>query len=270
MENRGKNSQRKIPKFYSFNDLSLATGIEHSRIYTALRSAEKRGEAEIYSFGSSLRVEQDLYATVLGRHGVEPPEAVVPQLEVYRIPLVAWVFSTSSQWIHQVAERGDLEMARREFIFLSRTEIVRQYGLKRLDKAGGASRALNEIEELGIRLHGDKSALYPDLDAGIYKPLRRKLRVITADSIHAWIESSRMKVPAKETPKPKGRRPGHKDSAPRGAVKPHIEAIREWVEEGRSDEWIAETLGVAAGSVKNSRYRYGIWRWERKKRESVL
>ena len=35
------------------------------------------------------------------------------------------------------------------------------------------------------------------------------------------------------------------DSKKRIALKPHMEQIREWVEDGKSDDWIADALGTA-------------------------
>jgi cold shock CspA family protein len=57
------------------------------------------------------------------------------------------------------------------------------------------------------------------------------------------------------------------DSKKRIALKPHIEQIREWVEAGKTDEWIADTLGTSASSVQAFRSRNDIYRRERSPRE---
>lgn len=57
------------------------------------------------------------------------------------------------------------------------------------------------------------------------------------------------------------------DSKKRIALKPHIEQIREWVEAGKTDEWIAGTLGTSASSVQSFRSRNDIYRRERIKSE---
>jgi cold shock CspA family protein len=53
------------------------------------------------------------------------------------------------------------------------------------------------------------------------------------------------------------------DSKKRIALKPHIEQIREWVEEGKTDDWIADALGTSASSVQSFRSRNDIYRRER-------
>src|SRR5215213_5475895 len=53
------------------------------------------------------------------------------------------------------------------------------------------------------------------------------------------------------------------DSKKRIALKPHIERIREWVDEGKTDEWIADALGTSASSVQSFRSRNDIYRRER-------
>lgn len=51
------------------------------------------------------------------------------------------------------------------------------------------------------------------------------------------------------------------------ALKPHMEQIRAWVEEGKSDEWIADALGTSPSSVQSFRSRNDIYRRERGARE---
>jgi cold shock CspA family protein len=53
------------------------------------------------------------------------------------------------------------------------------------------------------------------------------------------------------------------DSKKRIALKPHMEQIREWVEAGKTDEWIADALGTSASSVQSFRSRNDIYRRER-------
>jgi cold shock CspA family protein len=48
----------------------------------------------------------------------------------------------------------------------------------------------------------------------------------------------------------------------RVALKPHIEQIREWTDEGKTDEWIATALGTSASSVQSFRSRHDIRRGE--------
>ena len=57
------------------------------------------------------------------------------------------------------------------------------------------------------------------------------------------------------------------DSKKRIALKPHMEEIREWVEDGKSDDWIADALGTSASSVQSFRSRNDIYRRERGPRE---
>jgi cold shock CspA family protein len=52
------------------------------------------------------------------------------------------------------------------------------------------------------------------------------------------------------------------DSKKRIALKPYMEEIREWVEAGKTDEWIAGTLGTSASSVQSFRSRNDIYRRE--------
>ena len=59
------------------------------------------------------------------------------------------------------------------------------------------------------------------------------------------------------------------DSKKRIALKPHIERIREWVDEGRTDEWIADALGTSASSVQSFRSRNDIYRRDRASHEPV-
>jgi cold shock CspA family protein len=51
------------------------------------------------------------------------------------------------------------------------------------------------------------------------------------------------------------------------ALKPHMEQIREWVDAGKADEWIADALGTSASSVQSFRSRNDIYRRERGGRE---
>jgi len=57
------------------------------------------------------------------------------------------------------------------------------------------------------------------------------------------------------------------DSKKRIALKPHIDQIREWVDQGKSDERIADALGTSASSVQSFRSRNDIYRRERVQRE---
>jgi cold shock CspA family protein len=57
------------------------------------------------------------------------------------------------------------------------------------------------------------------------------------------------------------------DSKKRIALKPHMEQIREWVEGGKTDDWIADALGTSASSVQSFRSRNDIYRRERGLRE---
>jgi len=57
------------------------------------------------------------------------------------------------------------------------------------------------------------------------------------------------------------------DSKKRIALKPHMEQIKEWVEAGKADEWIADALGTSASSVQSFRSRNDIYRRERGSRE---
>jgi cold shock CspA family protein len=54
------------------------------------------------------------------------------------------------------------------------------------------------------------------------------------------------------------------DSKKRIALKPHMEQIREWVEAGKTDEWIANALGTSASSVQSFRSRNDIYRREQR------
>jgi hypothetical protein len=45
------------------------------------------------------------------------------------------------------------------------------------------------------------------------------------------------------------------------SLRKFIDDIRHWVEEGRSDEWIASALGTSAPSVQSFRSRNAIYRW---------
>lgn len=53
------------------------------------------------------------------------------------------------------------------------------------------------------------------------------------------------------------------DSKKRIALKPHIGRIREWVDEGKTDDWIADALGTSASSVQSFRSRNDIYRRDR-------
>ncbi len=57
------------------------------------------------------------------------------------------------------------------------------------------------------------------------------------------------------------------DSRKRIALKPHMGQIREWVEAGKTDDWIANALGTSASSVQSFRSRNDIYRRERSARE---
>jgi cold shock CspA family protein len=57
------------------------------------------------------------------------------------------------------------------------------------------------------------------------------------------------------------------DSRKRIALKPHMAQIREWVETGKTDDWIADALGTSASSVQSFRSRNDIYRRERGPRE---
>ena len=46
----------------------------------------------------------------------------------------------------------------------------------------------------------------------------------------------------------------------RVALKPHASKIRRWVEDGRSDEWIAQELNTTPSSVQSFRSRNSIYR----------
>jgi hypothetical protein len=44
------------------------------------------------------------------------------------------------------------------------------------------------------------------------------------------------------------------------SLRKYIDDIRRWVEEGRSDEWIASALGTGPSSVQTFRSRHAIYR----------
>ena len=46
----------------------------------------------------------------------------------------------------------------------------------------------------------------------------------------------------------------------RVALKPHVSKIRQWVEEGRGDTWIAQELNTTPSSVQSFRSRNSIYR----------
>ncbi len=57
------------------------------------------------------------------------------------------------------------------------------------------------------------------------------------------------------------------ESKKRVALKPHTKQIQEWVDAGKSDEWIADALGTSASSVQSFRSRNDIYRRDRVNRE---
>ena len=57
------------------------------------------------------------------------------------------------------------------------------------------------------------------------------------------------------------------DSKKRIALKPHMSEIRSWVDEGKTDDWIADALGTSASSVQSFRSRNDIYRRERGRSE---
>lgn len=57
------------------------------------------------------------------------------------------------------------------------------------------------------------------------------------------------------------------ESKKRIALKPHMKRIREWVDSGKTDDWIANALGTSASSVQSFRSRNDIYRRERGPRE---
>ncbi len=57
------------------------------------------------------------------------------------------------------------------------------------------------------------------------------------------------------------------DSRKRIALKPHTDQIKEWVDAGKTDNWIADALGTSASSVQSFRSRNDIYRRERGPRE---
>ena len=59
------------------------------------------------------------------------------------------------------------------------------------------------------------------------------------------------------------------DSKKRIALKPHMKQIREWVDQGKTDDWIADALGTSASSVQSFRSRNDIYRRERGSREPI-
>ncbi len=59
------------------------------------------------------------------------------------------------------------------------------------------------------------------------------------------------------------------ESKKRIALKPHMRQIREWVEGGKTDEWIGDALGTSASSVQSFRSRNDIYRRDRGSRESM-
>src|SRR4051812_11688395 len=59
------------------------------------------------------------------------------------------------------------------------------------------------------------------------------------------------------------------DFKKRIALKPHIKQIREWVDAGKTDDWIADALGTSASSVQSFRSRNDIYRRERGAREPM-
>ncbi len=57
------------------------------------------------------------------------------------------------------------------------------------------------------------------------------------------------------------------ESKKRIALKPHMKQIREWVDAGKTDDWIADALGTSASSVQSFRSRNDIYRRDRSLRE---
>lgn len=57
------------------------------------------------------------------------------------------------------------------------------------------------------------------------------------------------------------------ESKKRIALKPHITEIREWVDAGKADEWIADALGTSPSSVQSFRSRNDIYRRDRGPKE---
>ena len=57
------------------------------------------------------------------------------------------------------------------------------------------------------------------------------------------------------------------ESKKRIALKPHMKQIREWVDAGKTDDWIADALGTSASSVQSFRSRNDIYRRDRGQRE---
>src|SRR5215212_2580560 len=57
------------------------------------------------------------------------------------------------------------------------------------------------------------------------------------------------------------------DSKKRIALKPHMDQIKEWVQAGKTDDWIADALGTSASSVQYFRSRNDIYRRGRGWRE---
>ncbi len=53
------------------------------------------------------------------------------------------------------------------------------------------------------------------------------------------------------------------ESKKRIALKPHMKQIREWVDAGKTDDWIADALGTSASSVQSFRSRNDIYRRDR-------
>jgi hypothetical protein len=48
----------------------------------------------------------------------------------------------------------------------------------------------------------------------------------------------------------------------RVSLRKFVDDIRSWVEEGKSDDWIASALGTSASSVQSFRSRHAIYRRE--------
>ena len=59
------------------------------------------------------------------------------------------------------------------------------------------------------------------------------------------------------------------ESKKRIALKPHMKQIREWVDQGKTDDWIADALGTSASSVQSFRSRNDIYRRDRGAREPI-
>src|SRR5829696_3179574 len=97
---------------------------------------------------------------------------------------------------------------------------------------------------------------------------RRRSRVPRTRRPCRTARGSRLLPPRKTSPPEAARKPGEMvECRKRIALKPHMDRIREWVETGKTDEWIADALGTSASSVQSFRSRNDIYRRERGPRE---